>query len=59
MGRIGLEWLLRLVSQPGRLAFRYLVEPWSLVPLALDDLKRHRPIQTPVSATAVVMTAQD
>ena len=24
----GLEWLLRLVNEPRRLAFRYLVEPW-------------------------------
>lgn len=27
MGRIGLEWLHRLASNPRRLAFRYLVEP--------------------------------
>lgn len=28
MGRLGLEWLYRLVSEPRRLAFRYLIEPW-------------------------------
>ena len=31
LGRIGLEWLWRLVSQPRRLAKRYLVEPWLLL----------------------------
>jgi N-acetylglucosaminyldiphosphoundecaprenol N-acetyl-beta-D-mannosaminyltransferase len=40
MGRLGLEWLFRLASQPRRLAHRYLVEPWDLAPLALDDLRR-------------------
>jgi N-acetylglucosaminyldiphosphoundecaprenol N-acetyl-beta-D-mannosaminyltransferase len=39
MGRMGIEWLFRLVSQPGRLAYRYLVEPWSLTPAMLADLK--------------------
>lgn len=39
MGRLGLEWLFRLASQPRRLARRYLVEPWSLLPAALDDLR--------------------
>lgn len=39
MGRIGLEWLFRLVSQPSRLARRYLIEPWSLLPAAWDDLR--------------------
>jgi len=37
-GRLGLEWLFRLLSQPRRLAFRYLVEPWFLAPAALADL---------------------
>lgn len=31
MGRIGLEWLFRLMSQPRRLAARYLLEPWFLI----------------------------
>ena len=39
MGRIGVEWLYRLVSQPGRLAYRYLVEPWFLAPAMLSDLR--------------------
>jgi len=38
MGRMGLEWLYRLWSEPRRLARRYLLEPWFLVPLALKDL---------------------
>jgi N-acetylglucosaminyldiphosphoundecaprenol N-acetyl-beta-D-mannosaminyltransferase len=29
-GRCGLEWLFRLVAEPGRLWQRYLVEPWYL-----------------------------
>lgn len=41
MGRVGLEWLYRLYSEPQRLASRYLLEPWSLVPLMISDLWRH------------------
>jgi N-acetylglucosaminyldiphosphoundecaprenol N-acetyl-beta-D-mannosaminyltransferase len=37
-GRLGVEWLARLVSQPRRLAFRYLIEPWSLLGPALHDI---------------------
>ena len=37
-GRLGVEWLYRLLSQPKRLAFRYLVEPWFLAPAALADV---------------------
>ncbi len=33
MGRVGMEWLYRLGSEPGRLWKRYLVEPWYLLPL--------------------------
>ena len=41
MGRLGIEWAFRLVSDPRRMAMRYLVEPWSLVgPLAADLLHR-------------------
>ncbi|MET0294901.1 MAG: WecB/TagA/CpsF family glycosyltransferase [Phenylobacterium sp.] len=38
LGRAGLEWLYRLASQPRRLAFRYLVEPWFLLPAAAGDV---------------------
>jgi N-acetylglucosaminyldiphosphoundecaprenol N-acetyl-beta-D-mannosaminyltransferase len=41
MGRVGLEWLYRLCSEPGRLWKRYLVEPWALAPLVVGDLWRH------------------
>ena len=37
-GRLGVEWLARLVSQPRRLAWRYLVEPWWLIGPALGDV---------------------
>jgi N-acetylglucosaminyldiphosphoundecaprenol N-acetyl-beta-D-mannosaminyltransferase len=40
MGRIGLEWMFRLASEPRRLAHRYLVEPWILAPHAARDLAR-------------------
>jgi len=39
-GRLGLEWLFRLASQPRRLFARYCLEPWTLAPLALDDIRR-------------------
>jgi len=39
MGRVGLEWLFRLATQPRRLAMRYLVEPWFLAPAAFEDLR--------------------
>lgn len=45
-GRVGLEWLFRLASEPRRLSGRYLVEPWSLLPLLARDLRsrgRHAP----------------
>lgn len=46
LGTFGLEWLYRLATQPRRLAFRYLVEPWSLLPAMAADvaagLKRRR-----------------
>ena len=37
-GRLGVEWLARLASEPRRLAWRYLVEPWSLLGPALHDI---------------------
>jgi N-acetylglucosaminyldiphosphoundecaprenol N-acetyl-beta-D-mannosaminyltransferase len=39
LGRIGAEWLFRLVTNP-RLARRYLIEPWSLLAPAVRDLAR-------------------
>jgi N-acetylglucosaminyldiphosphoundecaprenol N-acetyl-beta-D-mannosaminyltransferase len=40
MGRLGLEWTFRLAHAPTRLAARYLIEPWTLIPAAVDDLVR-------------------
>jgi N-acetylglucosaminyldiphosphoundecaprenol N-acetyl-beta-D-mannosaminyltransferase len=31
MGKLGLEWAFRLATEPRRLAYRYLVEPWGLL----------------------------
>ena len=36
-GRWGLEWLFRLVAEPGRLWRRYFVEPWFLLRLVLSN----------------------
>jgi N-acetylglucosaminyldiphosphoundecaprenol N-acetyl-beta-D-mannosaminyltransferase len=36
-GRSGLEWLFRLIAEPGRLWQRYLIEPWFLSKLLLWD----------------------
>lgn len=41
MARIGLEGIGRLIAQPRRLGHRYLVEPWTLVPLALSEVVGH------------------
>jgi N-acetylglucosaminyldiphosphoundecaprenol N-acetyl-beta-D-mannosaminyltransferase len=38
-GRLGLEWLFRLAAEPKRLAHRYLVEPWGLLPAAVGDFR--------------------
>ncbi len=34
-GRLGLEWLFRLLAEPRRLASRYLIEPWYILLLLL------------------------
>jgi N-acetylglucosaminyldiphosphoundecaprenol N-acetyl-beta-D-mannosaminyltransferase len=39
-GALGIEWLFRLASQPRRLASRYLIEPFALLPEAAVDLGR-------------------
>ncbi|GAB4483908.1 MAG: WecB/TagA/CpsF family glycosyltransferase [Anaerolineales bacterium] len=40
MGRLGLEWLFRFLSEPRRLFFRYFIEPWFLLPYAISDLRK-------------------
>jgi N-acetylglucosaminyldiphosphoundecaprenol N-acetyl-beta-D-mannosaminyltransferase len=42
MGRMGLEWLHRLVHEPARMYKRYLLEPWYLIPLLIQDFKQHK-----------------
>jgi N-acetylglucosaminyldiphosphoundecaprenol N-acetyl-beta-D-mannosaminyltransferase len=37
MGKLGLEWAFRLATEPRRLAFRYLVEPWGLLTAVLTN----------------------
>jgi N-acetylglucosaminyldiphosphoundecaprenol N-acetyl-beta-D-mannosaminyltransferase len=40
-GRCGLEWLFRLMAEPGRLWSRYLVEPWFIAyKLAIEIISR-------------------
>ncbi|WP_193195167.1 WecB/TagA/CpsF family glycosyltransferase [Nostoc sp. MG11] len=38
MGKLGLEWLYRLFSEPRRLWRRYLLEPWFVVRLLLQEI---------------------
>lgn len=49
MGRLGLEWAFRLATEPRRLAFRYLVEPWGLLSAVLTNrLPTSRDLAAPV-----------
>ncbi len=41
-GRLGLEWLFRLLAEPKRLWRRYLVEPWFILRLFLTELFKQR-----------------
>jgi N-acetylglucosaminyldiphosphoundecaprenol N-acetyl-beta-D-mannosaminyltransferase len=52
MGRLGIEWLFRLVHDPKRLARRYLIEPWSLSRLILADLRTAIRARRPVRLSA-------
>ena len=36
-GRVGLEWGFRLIAEPRRLGYRYLVEPWSVARLFASE----------------------
>jgi N-acetylglucosaminyldiphosphoundecaprenol N-acetyl-beta-D-mannosaminyltransferase len=42
-GPLGLEWAFRLASEPRRLASRYLMEPWTLIPTILRNLTFPQP----------------
>ncbi|MEM6754470.1 MAG: WecB/TagA/CpsF family glycosyltransferase, partial [Cyanobacteria bacterium P01_C01_bin.38] len=37
MGRMGLEWLYRLFSEPKRLWKRYLIQPWFVAKLLIQE----------------------
>jgi N-acetylglucosaminyldiphosphoundecaprenol N-acetyl-beta-D-mannosaminyltransferase len=39
-GELCLEWLYRLVHEPRRLFWRYLIEPWGLIAPAMADVAR-------------------
>jgi N-acetylglucosaminyldiphosphoundecaprenol N-acetyl-beta-D-mannosaminyltransferase len=41
LGRLGVEWLYRLLSEPQRLWRRYLVEPWFVLQLFLTEFRDH------------------
>ncbi len=47
-GVLGLYWLFRLFDNPSRLWRRYLVEPWTLLPLLIREFRRRgRQVQEP------------
>ena len=50
-GRFGLEWLFRFAVEPRRLFERYFIEPWSLVPGAMADVRRRLSGRAPVAVT--------
>ena len=37
MGKVGLEWLYRLITEPKRLWKRYLIEPWFIAKLFCEE----------------------
>jgi N-acetylglucosaminyldiphosphoundecaprenol N-acetyl-beta-D-mannosaminyltransferase len=39
MGKLGLDWMFRLITRPRRVWKRYLVEPWSVARLGLQELR--------------------
>lgn len=48
MGTLGLEWAFRLATEPRRLAYRYLLEPWGLVlAIVTTQLPWRRPMSSP------------
>lgn len=52
MGRIGLEWLFRLITEPRRLWRRYLLEPWAVLFTLLSELTISQGRRAVVEATS-------
>lgn len=50
LGIAGLEWAFRLLTEPRRLARRYLVEPWNVALLVRRHLQAHHPSVVPKEA---------
>lgn len=49
MGVLGLEWAFRLATEPRRLAYRYLVEPWGFLSAAIrNNLETSREVTSPI-----------
>jgi N-acetylglucosaminyldiphosphoundecaprenol N-acetyl-beta-D-mannosaminyltransferase len=48
MGALGVEWAFRLATEPRRLAYRYLVEPWGLVNALITSSLTPRDQMSPV-----------
>ena len=42
LGPIGMEWLYRLACRPKSLYYRYLIEPFTLLPLIIRKLREGR-----------------
>lgn len=42
MGQVGVEWIFRLATEPRRLAYRYLVEPWGLASVIVRSVDPRR-----------------
>jgi hypothetical protein len=55
MGRIGLEWSFRLLSDPKRFWFRYLVEPWVVAGAMLRHMSLRPPSELPIAIDSAMM----
>jgi N-acetylglucosaminyldiphosphoundecaprenol N-acetyl-beta-D-mannosaminyltransferase len=49
IGRLGLEWLYRLVADPRRLFRRYCIEPWALLLMLAQDWREVRKARPTIS----------
>jgi N-acetylglucosaminyldiphosphoundecaprenol N-acetyl-beta-D-mannosaminyltransferase len=51
-GRLGLEWMFRLVNEPRRLFTRYLIEPWYILLILVLDYPRAHALRSRARAHA-------